>query len=104
MGEDDDEHEVATKNAGEEKLYSCEVTGDFNVYSQQVVDALVGEGQGGGNHAVDADEHPQGPQHLTLLGARPEHFLIHVPEEVQCLAIVLGFDKFGEDLYLLMCN
>ena len=59
LGEDNDEHEVAAED-------------------EEVVDAAVGDGQAGGDDAVDDDAHPQSPDHLLLTTVGPDHLYIDV--------------------------
>ena len=58
LGEDNDEHEVAAED-------------------EEVVDAAVGDGQAGGDDAVDDDAHPQGPDHLLLTAVGPDHLMAY---------------------------
>ena len=58
MGENDDEHEVATEH-------------------KEVIDASVGDGEAGGDDAVDDDAHPQGPYHLLLTAVGSDHLVVY---------------------------
>ena len=54
LGEDNDEHEVATED-------------------EEVVDAAVGDGEEGGDDAVDDDANPKCPDHLLLAAVWPNN-------------------------------
>ena len=63
LGEDDDEHEVPTED-------------------EEVVDAPVGDGEHGGDDAVDTDAHPEGVDDLLLAGLGSDHLLVEVPGQL----------------------
>ena len=58
LGEDNDEHEVAAED-------------------EEVVDAAVGDGQAGGDDAVDDDAHPESPDHLLLTAVGSDHLVVY---------------------------
>ena len=54
MGENDDEHEVATEH-------------------KEVIDASVGDGEAGGDDAVDDDANPERPDYFLLAAVWPNN-------------------------------